>query len=450
MWRSCAEGECATLRAPLDRAKPGGAQIDLALARVRARKPAARIGSLLLNPGGPGAPGVELAAQVADILPTAITDRFDIVGWDPRGTGRSTAVDCGSHLDYLFAADTAPDSSEELTALQSASRRFAEDCAARSAALLPHLASLDTVHDMDRIRAALGDPKLTYIGFSYGTYLGALYAQTYPDRVRALILDGALDPSLSVADISIQQAKGFDQSLEAFFADCARRTTCAFYNGGDPRGAYDALRAGIDRKPLQRGGRTLGPTQFDIAVAAPLYMGRSAYGSLAAELRAAERGDASGLLREFDVFLGRSGDGTYDTEWSAFLATSCLDGPVLDAAATTALQARAAVEAPEFGAANVGLGYPCSYWPVPPVNPVPAPVTAPAAPPLVVIGTTGDPATPLAWAGGLARQLGPATLVTVEGTTHTALLDGGPCLEAMATRYLVELVPPAPGLRCAQ
>lgn len=449
VWRSCAEGDCATLRVPLDRARPDGEQIELALSRVRARKPSQRIGSLLVNPGGPGAPGVGFAPQVAEILPRSITDRFDIVGWDPRGTGRSTSVDCGSRLDYLFAVDTAPDDAEELATLESVSQRFARDCATRSPALLPHIASIDTVYDMDRIRAALGDPELTYIGFSYGTYLGALYAQTYPEHVRALVLDGAIDPSLSAADVSIQQAKGFDQSLQAFFEYCARRRSCAFHHGGDPRSAYDVLRARIDREPLRRGGRTFGPTQFDLGVAAPLYLGREAYGMLATDLHAAERGDPSGLLARADEFLGRRGDGTYDTEWPAFLAISCLDGPVLDAADTAALQVRAALEAPEFGAANVGLGYACSYWSVPPVNREPTPVAAPSAPLLVVIGTTGDPATPLAWADGLARQLGPATLVTVDGTAHTALLDGGDCLEAMATRYLVDLVPPAPGLRCS-
>ncbi len=449
VWRSCAAGDCATLRVPLDWARPAGEQIELALSRVRAGKPAQRIGSLLVNPGGPGAPGVEFAPQVANILPRSITDRFDIVGWDPRGTGKSTAVDCGAHLDYLFAVDTAPDNPQELVALQSASRRFAQDCATRSPALLPHIASIDTVHDMDRIRAALGDPKLTYAGFSYGTYLGALYAQTYPEHVRAVILDGAIDPSLPAADVSIQQAKGFDQSLQAFFEYCARHTSCPFHHGGDPRSAYEALRARVDRAPLRRGSRTLGPTQLDLGVAAPLYLGRGAYATLATALRAAEGGDPAALLGQADDFIGRRADGTYDAEWPAFLATSCLDGPVLDAASTATLQARAALEAPDFGAANVGLGYACSYWSVPPVNREPTRVVAPSAPPLVVIGTTGDPATPLAWADGLARQLGPATLVTVDGTTHTALLDGGACLEGMATRYLVDLVPPAPGLRCS-
>ena len=308
---------------------------------------------------------------VASELPASITDRFDIVGWDPRGTGSSAPVDCGKHLDYLFDVDTAPDDPAEQAALDSASRRFAQDCASRSGDLLAHIASIDTVHDLDRIRAALGDDKLTYAGFSYGTYLGALYAQQYPDKVRALLLDGAVDPAVPVDEVSIQQAKGFEASLGAFLDDCARRTSCAFHHGGNPRRALDALGPGSTEEPIPGDdGRTLGPTQLDIALAAPLYSGAGGYRVLATALQKADRGDPSAMLRA----LRRVRDARARRHLLARVAGVPRDLVCRRARTSiprpSALQARAAHEAPYFGASNVGLGLPCSYWPVPPVNPV--------------------------------------------------------------------------------
>jgi len=446
-WQRCADGECATLRVPLDPARPQGATIDLALSRVRARDQGARIGSLLVNPGGPGAPGTGFAPVVASRLPDAIRDRFDVVGWDPRGTGRSTRVDCGDRLDYLFDLDVAPEDAAERAALEASGRRFADACAAGSGPMLPHLTSDDSVQDMELIRRALGDERLTYAGFSYGTYLGARYAQAFPDHVRALVLDGALDPSLDLEQTNVQQAQGFERALDAFFAWCASRQ-CSFRNGGDPRVAYETLRASVDAHPMTDSGRTFGATQLDLAVAAPLYLGADGYPDLAAALRAAQRGDPSALLDQFDEYVGRNRDGTYNGEWAAFLATGCADGPNPTIPAFFAMQARAAVAAPDFGADNVGLGFPCSVWPAPAPVQTPRPVSAPTAPPIVVVGTTGDPATPVQWATALASELGSGRLVTVEGTSHTSLLNGDRCLDAIATAYLVDLVAPATAQTC--
>ncbi len=448
-WNDCGRGQCAVLRVPLDAAKPTGEQIKLALARVPAGRPDERIGSLLINPGGPGAPGTDFVETVASQLPSSITDRFDIVGWDPRGTGASSPVDCGRKLDYLFDVDSAPDDAAEQAALADASAQFAEDCKRRSGILLEHIASIDTVRDMERIRGALGDDKLTFAGYSYGTYLGALYAQEYPDRVRMLVLDGAIDPAIPVDEVSLQQAKGFEQSLTAFLDDCAWKKSCELHNDGNPRAALDEIRARIERRPMEGdGGQRLGPTQLDIAIGAPLYSGAGGYRVLARALAKARDGDPQPLLRLFDDYVLRDANGRYAAEWPAFLAISCLDGPELDPDQIWAMQARAAQQAPYFGAANIGLSLPCAYWPVPPVNPTPTAVTAPTSPPIVVVGTTGDPATPVAWAAGLARELGNARFVTVVGTTHTSSLDGNPCLDRALTAYLIRLVPPRPGLRC--
>lgn len=448
-WHSCGNAECATFQVPLDHAHPGGKEIALALGRVRARNADARIGSLLFDLGGPGGPGADAVEHVASALPETISDRFDIVGWDPRGTGRSSPVECGARLDYLFAPDSAPDNPAEAAALERSARRFARSCDRRSPQLIRHVATIDTVRDLDRIRAALGESKLSFLGFSYGTYLGAVYAQMYPERVRAMVLDGALDPALPADEVAIEQAEAFELSLDAFLDNCARNRDCEFHHDGKPRKALEALRTKIDRHPMRSDdGRLLGPTQFDVALASPLYEGADGYKDLAHALHRTEGGDPSEMIESFDDYVGRNADGTYTSEWSAFLAISCADGPVLSPAALAKLERRAAVETPIFGAATLGLSLPCSYWPVPVVNPVPAPVTAPDAPPIVVVSTTGDPVTPLAWAEGLARQLGTARLVTVDGTAHTSTLGGNPCLDDALVRYLVALRPPGPDLHC--
>ncbi|MBM3673925.1 MAG: alpha/beta hydrolase [Actinobacteria bacterium] len=449
VWHDCDEGECATLSVPRDHDKPDGDQVELAVARGSQADPEARIGSLLVNPGGPGADGTEWAEYFASLFPNEVTDRFDVVAWDPRGSGDSAPVDCGDRLDYLFEPDSAPDDPAEQEALETAAARFAAECEARSGDWLANISSQDTVRDMDLLRQALGDEQLTYVGFSYGTYLGALYAQAYPDRVRALILDGAVDPSVPAEDVGIEQAQGFDRALQAFLDDCAADDDCAFHHDGDPRGGLEALRARTERGEIRADDRrVLGPTHLDLALASPLYEGAPAYDDLAEALRDAERGDPSALLDEFDVYVGRSSDGTYDAEWPAFLAISCIDVPQLSVTEMREAQARATIASPDFGAANTGLGYPCSFWPVPAVTATTGPVRAPGAAPIMVIGTTGDPATPVEWSESLARQLGSGRLVVVEGSTHTSLLDGPRCLEDLAIRYLVDLEPPPEGARC--
>ncbi len=446
-WKACDAGECATLAVPKDYAKPNGATIDLAVARASKARAGERIGSLLLNPGGPGASGVDIARYISSSLPRSVTDRFDVVGWDPRGTGASSPVDCGDHLDYLFDVDTAPDDPAELGALEGAARRFVAGCVAGSGDLLRHISSIDTARDLDGLRAALGDAQLTYLGLSYGTYIGGLYASMFPGRVRALVLDGAVDPQLPIADVAIQQAKGFGNGLDAFFTWCRSHADCRFHHDGDPAAAYDALVRGIDARPIVSDGRRFGPTQLDIAVSAFLYSGSAAYRPLADALRDLERGVTGPLAVSFDEYMGRKGE-TYDSEWPAFIAISCADGPNLTITELEAAQRRAAVEAPRFGAGNIGLGFQCGYWPYPATRSAPFTISAPTAAPIVVVGTTGDPVTPLSWAQGLARQLGSGRLVTVAGTTHTGTLNGNGCLDAIVTRYLVDLQAPASGTTC--
>ncbi len=451
-WSRCDGGECASLDVPLGYGDPTAGSLRLALFRVPARVPGSRVGSLLLNPGGPGGSGVDYLRQAVGEIPGELRDRFDLVAWDPRGAGRSDPVDCGPSLDSYFAVDTSPETGAEWASAERAARSFAAACREGSGTgLLAHVDTLSTVRDMDRIRAALGEARLTYLGYSYGTLLGAFYAQEFPQRVRALVLDGAVDPSIPPERTAIQQAQGFEQNLMAFLASCGQGTRCRFAGGGDPVAAYDGIMRGIDRQPLKvatvEGVRLLGPSEADIAVAAALYS-RESWSYLAQGLDAAAGGDGSVLLGFFDQYVERRPDGSYGTQWTSFIAISCVDGPAVPggAAGFRRIAEEAAAAAPHFGRANVVLGLPCAFWPVPPVLTT-GPVHAEGAPPVVVIGTSRDPATPLVWSEGLARQLG-ARLVVHEGEGHTAFPQDDRCLDPAVISYLVSTVLPRPGLRC--
>jgi len=450
-WRACRGGdvECAQLTVPLDDTNPNDARtIDLALTRVPALDPDRRIGSLLVNPGGPGVPGAGFASEIAGELPAGIQDRFDIIGWDPRGTGRSAGIDCNDDLDGMYALDWDPDTSAERRALEQATRAFVDSCVRATGDRLRFVSSDRTARDMDRIRAALGDEKLTYLGFSYGTYLGAQYAAQFPQRVRALALDGAVDPALDAAAAQVEQAAGFEHSLDLFLEDCAQREDCSFHGGDDPAAEYDALRARVDDHPVATDdGRALNGTLFDIGVAQLLYDGEDSWSSLADALAAVQRGDASDLVYYSDLYTGRDDDGTYDDIQGSFLAIGCADGPPMGGVAgVRAIEEQAAAAAPRLGRSIVNNSLACAFWPVE-AAPVAA-LHAPDAAPILVLGTRNDPATPVKWARGLADELGSAALVTVGGARHTAFASGNRCVDRVVARYLVELDVPRDGKRC--
>ncbi len=449
-WEPCFGGsaECAALEVPLDDTVPDGPTIDVALSRVPARDPERRIGSLLVNPGGPGAPGADFAASIAGVLPEELQDRFDIVGFDPRGTGDTIPVACSDELDPLYATDWDPDTDEERAALEAANRDFVASCVRESGDVLPYVSSERTVRDMDRIRAALGDERLTYLGFSYGSYLGARYAEAFPDRVRALVLDGAVDPALDATALQVQQSRGFERSLELFLADCAETGDCAFADGREPAKAYDRLRAAIDEAPVDAAdGRVLNQTLFDIGVSNLLYSGEEGWSTLDAALAAAADGDGAELVQWADDYTGRQGDGTYDTLQAAFSAIGCVDGPsVGDAATLREIEAAAEEVAPRVGASIVNNSMACAFWPI--AAAPPAPVSAPDAPPILVLGTRDDPATPVAWARNLAEQLESSALVTVGGSRHTSFAVGNECVDRIVVRYLIDEQTPRRTKRC--
>lgn len=451
-WRDCNQGfECATLTVPLDDAAPSGPTIDLAVIRDPARDPERRIGSLVVNPGGPGGSAIEFVRSIARTLPTDLRDRFDIVGIDPRGSGRSDPVDCRYDMSSYYALDFSPDDPAERDALVAGVRKFVDACVAAEGDKLRHLSTDATVRDLERLRMALGDDKLTYLGFSYGTSIGAKYAAAYPDRVRALVLDGAVDPALDAERQQVEQAAGFEGVLDGFLEWCTANESCALHRGGRTVAVFDALRARVDAEglavPGARPARRLSPTEFDLGLAAILYEGRAGYPYLGEALDAAAAGDGNAMADLSDSYTERTGAGTYGGIEQAFLAISCADGPPVGTVADVRrIEEAAAAVAPRTGPGIVNNSLACALWPF--AGPAPAPIRAPGTPPILVVGTRGDPATPFAWARSLAKQLDAGVLVSAPGAQHTAFGLGIDCVDDAVVRYLVDRKAPKRTLVC--
>lgn len=454
-WRGCGDGfECARLTVPLDYDDPAGETIELSVIRLPARDRGARIGSLVLNPGGPGGSGVQFARQARDLLPDGILRRFDAVSFDPRGVGESAPVDCltDAELDELLAADPSPDTPAERKELLDLSREEALKCAQKTGRLLEHVGTVESAKDLDVLREALGDDKLTYVGYSYGTMLGARYAQQFPGNIRALVLDGAVDPMLGPREVTLAQAVGFERALDAFLADCAAQG-CAFARHGPIGETYDALMARIDRDPLPASshpGRRLGPSEALFGVAAALYSRQYGWPVLRQALEQAQRDrDGSMLLSLFDSLVERDENGRYSNAVEAQAAISCVDGTYEKNPRDYDADAEAfAKRAPRFGRALAYGPVVCAYWPVSAVT-RPGPVSVEGAPPVLVVGTTGDPATPYEWARSLAAQL-PGVLLTYEGEGHTAYgYDRSACVDRVVDAYLISLTLPKAGTRCS-
>jgi pimeloyl-ACP methyl ester carboxylesterase len=451
-WRDCGAIQCATLDVPLDWTHPDRERVRLSLAR----RPAdgRRSGVLLANPGGPGASGVELVRAANAAFGDRVREHFDIVSWDPRGVGSSAPVVCSDHLDDFYAVDRSGTTAAAERANVDASRRLVASCEQESARLLPYMSTRSTVRDMDAIRAAMGERTISYFGYSYGTFLGAQYADRYPRRVRAMVLDGAVDPAASYDDAVTAQAVGFERALDAFLAWCDDSSDCKFAPTGNPVTAFDHVMEMLELEslPAELDGerRTLSIGEANIGVATALYVGEgdSGWVRLGEALNDAATGDGSALLQLSDAYTGRETGGVYNNLTAAFYAVGCLDGPAPRTAdAVTRLARRAARDAPNFGASTVWLGLPCTFWPVK-AEGRPAPVHAAGAAPILVVGTTNDPATPYAQAEALAGELDSGRLLTYDGEGHTAYGRGHSCVDDAVDEYLVTLTLPAEGTRC--
>jgi pimeloyl-ACP methyl ester carboxylesterase len=444
-WSGCApDRQCSTLVVPVDYTSPGGARIGIALRRRPASDPAHRIGSLILNPGGPGGSGIAALDQDLSLLPSSVLAHFDVIAFDPRGIGASEALRCTGDAYGGPDPDPDPQTPGAIATLLAADRDYADACARAGGALLAHLGTADVARDMEELRIAVGDAGLTYLGLSYGTFLGAEYAVMFPTHVRAMVLDGAIDPSLTTEQLADAQAQGFEQSLQAFFAWC-RASRCAWQPTGEPHAAFQAIATALRAHPLGVGSQTLGPAQFYTGTFGTLYA-RSFWPSLARSLSAVAAGNGAPMLGLYHGYE-HSGDPTFDGDTNN--AVTCLDHPVpSDPAVYPARASRAAALAPDFGALFAWGGLTCAVWPVPASSlRVPAPARAPGSPPILVVGTTGDPATPYLWAQALASQLAHGVLLTRVGQDHVAIFYSS-CVRSWDARYLVNLAPPPSGTVC--
>ena len=450
-WSDCGKQfQCASISVPRDYQDPGRGTLTVELIRLPAANPAKRIGSLVMNPGGPGGSGIEFVREGAEQFPRELRQRFDLVGFDPRGVNASSPVRCIDNLDGRVALDPTPDDARELAALVADAKAYAAACEKRNAENLPYLSTDAVTRDLDRIRAALGESKLTYLGFSYGTLIGSTYAKLFPTRIRAMALDGAVDPSLDLEAFRAGQAVAFEASLRRFLADCANHPSCDFYEGGRSARAFDALMARIDKRSLPTlhagGRRSVGPGLAWSAVLGAMYSDTS-WSTLASALALAKAGDGSLMLLISDPFRGRKENGAYSNQQDAYTANTCLDFPAPTTVATyTAWAVRLRKVAPHFAQQVAYNDLSCAYWAVP-AERTPARVRADGAPPIVVVGSTGDPATPYEWAVSLSKQLASGVLVTRTGFGHTGY-QASRCVREALDAYLLELKVPRDGLAC--
>lgn len=448
---------CARLEVPLDYANPGGKKVSLGL--IRRKATGDRIGSLVTNPGGPGVSGMEAVASTmaSQVGSGKLGDRFDLIGFDPRGIGASKpSIECltDKEQDRQRASNADLDSSPAGVAKDEAQQRdYANKCAERTdggKAMLAHMGTRDVVKDMDVLRSALGDKQLNYAGFSYGTRIGASYAEQFPGNVRSMVLDGAVDPDQEQLDSVVEQRKGFQQAFEQFAGWCAKQRQCAL--GNDPKAAtqrFQQLTRGLIGNPITLGdGRKLTYDDATTGVTQALYS-QQYWKALNAGLSELREGNGRILMVLADAYEERSPNGQYSTTQDANMAVHCMDDPrQTDRGKLKAAEQEADKVAPflDDGKPATGELDACAFWPVKP-NPLPKLPKVKDLAPTLTISTTNDPATPYQAGVNLAKALG-GGLLTNEGTQHTAFLQGNKCIDNAAADYLITRKLPPEGTRC--
>ena len=448
-FESCGTGiDCGYLTVPVNYNDPTGPSFKLYTAVHRATDTSQRIGSLLVNPGGPGFGGSDFAVYAEQIYGQRLLEQFDIVAWDPRGTGLSEpAIDCVDDYDRYFAGvDITPDDQAERAQIVDLAREFEELCATKNADIVQFIGTNNSARDMDSIRQALGEDKVSYFGFSYGSELGATWSTLFPDTVRAAVLDGAADPNADFLQSGLQQVAGFEGSITTFLKQCSASTSCAFNNGGDAEGAFDALMLKLDDTPVpsnpDRPDVTRGVALVGVAEA--MYS-QTSWPDLEQALADAQNGDGSGLLDLYDQYYQRGADGVYDNSLEAFQTITCMDATerlTVEEDDATAPQFNQA--GPRYAPGTTG-SYFCSFFPAS-SDPRVA-ITGAGAGPVLVIGTTGDPATPLSSTENMAKALEQGVLVVVVADQHTGY-GVNSCVDDAVENYLLDLAVPENGLRC--
>ena len=440
-WSGCnGDFECTTFNVPIDYANPANGALQISVIR----KPASgsSLGSLILNPGGPGGSGIEYTSYADYVVSDTLRENFDIVGFDPRGVGQSTPVECLSdeQTDEYIKLDGSPDNQTEIDQAQAMSELFAKSCATNSPDIYKFLDTVSATKDIDILRALLGDEKLNWLGKSYGTFLGATYADLFPDRVGRMLLDGAIDPTLSNEQLSYGQALGFELALERFVDDCATRSDCPLSASGEAGvSEISNLLIELDANPVTLDdGRIFSQAMGTLGVLGSLYDKVNGWPELRTNLSQALAGDFSGLATSVDFYTGRQSDGSFkDNSNDAINAVNCLDRP--DRATTAKTEALASEwekVAPNFGAYLAWSNLSCTYWQTEATG-SPKKIIAPGTPTILVVGTVNDPATPYQWAQALASQLSKGVLLTLDGDGHTAYYQGSNCIDEVVDAYFL-------------
>jgi pimeloyl-ACP methyl ester carboxylesterase len=452
VWEPCENGfQCAKVTVPMDYSKPGGATIQLAA--LRAPSTGKKIGSLLVNPGGPGASGYDFVKDAASThFSQPVRANYDLVGFDPRGVKRSAPVTCmtDAERDASRAKIYALETDVGLAAALADNKAIAAQCAAQTGPVLGHIDTVSAAKDLDILRAMVNDSKLNYLGYSYGTFLGSTYASLFPDNVGRMVLDGALDPSLSNEELTSGQAVAFEKAIKTYAANCLQQKSCPL-SGTVDNGVQqirDLINSIQETPRLAKDGRLVNANMFVSGLITPLYNDES-WPALTQALEGAMTGDVSLMLRLADLGADRGPDGKYTSNSTfAFNAINCLDYPMVsDTASMRAEQQRLMQASPTLGYFFAYGGTNCADWLYKNVR-TPAPVEYTGQAPIVVIGTTGDPATPVAWAGSLRKQLGNASLLTWRGEGHTAYGRANSCLDDAVDKYFVDGTVPADNTVC--
>jgi pimeloyl-ACP methyl ester carboxylesterase len=455
-WSSCGQGAlCATARAPLDWDDVGaGPEVELALVKRRATQ--GSLGSIFINPGGPGASGVDFVRDNVDLaISKRVREQYDVIGWDPRGVGASSAVSCFTDPrdmdDFIYGVPSAPRNSPEwIDEVTRSAQGFIDACAANSGWLLPFVDTLSTVRDLDMLRAVVGDETLNYLGFSYGTEIGARYADEFPERVGRLVLDGAIDPSTSQFDIVLAQSVGFERALTTYLRECAAAETCPFPVNTDA--ALELVAQQYERlatAPIAAAdGRLFTDSVLDIAIATALYS-RASWPFLSRMFTELRSGTVETGFLLADFYYGRERGVYRANSLEAFIAINCLAFvPERDPQVILDQNAQIADAAPVTADPSALGDVICQNWPAEP-RADRRELRAAGAPPILVVGTTGDPATPYAWAQALADQLESGVLITYDGEGHIAYDEGDPCINDPVDNFFLTGAVPARDPVCA-
>lgn len=451
-WTSCGSGfECADIEVPFDWDDPTADTITLGAKRYLAS--GERTGTVLINPGGPGGSGVEFVEYVPFLFGQPLLEEFDVLGFDPRGVGESSPVSCLTDAERdVWDAKTYTSDDAGLAEMQADAKSFGEKCLENTGPVLGEVDTQSSARDMDVIRHVVGDTQLNYLGFSYGTQLGATYAGLYPENVGRMVLDGAIDLRLSDHEMSLQQAVGFENALRAYVEDCLAGSDCPLSGTTDEALAQvTGLLDQVLANPMPTGDaeRPLTQTLAFYGIAQPLYS-QLLWGQLTDALDAAiSDGDGSGLLASADSYNSRNPDGTYaDNQGEAFRAINCLDSRSdTDRATLDTEAAEIEAAAPTVGQFFTYGALGCADWPFPQAEKT-GDLAASGAAPILVVGTTNDPATPYVWAQGLAEQLESGVLVTYEGEGHTAYGQSNDCVLDTVDAYFTDGTVPDDGLVC--